>query len=145
MSRTLKIVSACFLALVVIAGIFAYRLFGPPPPGTDLSRSRATAKGLYIVTIAPEKEPFVRDILHSWIVTITDKAKNSVNDAVIAVDGRMPAHGHGLPTSPQMTANLGNGRYRIEGVRFHMFGWWEFSFDIKSKAGPDSIVFNLYL
>lgn len=57
----------------------------------------------------------------------------------------MPRHGHGLPTSPQVTADLGGGRYRVEGVKFHMFGWWEFKFAITAAAGQDSVTFNLDL
>lgn len=39
-----------------------------------------------------------------------------------------------------MTVELGLGKDRIDGVRFHMFGWWEFSFDIDAAQGKDRIV-----
>ena len=45
--------------------------------------------------------------------------------AAITLEGGMPEHDHGLPTSPRMTAELGSGDYRIEGIRFHMSGVWE--------------------
>jgi hypothetical protein len=57
----------------------------------------------------------------------------------------MPQHGHGLPTSPQATEYLGDGRYLIEGVRFNMGGWWELKFSISAGQGDDSAVFNVVL
>jgi hypothetical protein len=145
MSRFTKIFVIAVSIIVIAAGLAAYSFFGPPPSGTDLSRTRATANGLYIVSIKPEKEPFDRSVLHSWIVNVTDKNGKPITGASIAVSGGMPAHGHGLPTEPQMTAELGEGKYRIDGVRFHMFGWWELSFKIKAEQGEDRIVFNLSL
>lgn len=145
MTRKLKIIALIGLLLATGAGMFAYDRFGPPPAGADLSRDRVTDNALYKVAIAPEKEPFVRNAVHSWIITIADEDGKSVDGAEIIVDGGMPKHGHGLPTSPQKTADLGGGKYRIEGVRFHMLGWWEFSFAINAAPGEDKIVFNLYL
>jgi hypothetical protein len=57
----------------------------------------------------------------------------------------MPQHGHGLPTSPQVTQNLGNGDYLVEGMKFQMPGWWEVRFSISAGAQTDTITFNLTL
>ena len=57
----------------------------------------------------------------------------------------MPQHGHGLPTSPPVTAHLGGGKYRIEGLKFTMSGWWELRFAITAPAGSDKAVFNMVL
>ncbi len=57
----------------------------------------------------------------------------------------MPQHGHGLPTAPQVTKNLGDGRYRIEGVKFNMSGWWTFEVAVDSADGSDSVTFNIVL
>lgn len=70
MSNRLKITAAVLLVLAVGAGLAAYHMFGPPPSGLDLSRTRMTEKGIYSVSIAPEAEPFKREVLHSWIVTV---------------------------------------------------------------------------
>jgi hypothetical protein len=68
-----------------------------------------------------------------------------VEGATIAVDGGMPQHRHGMPTAPQVTEYLGEGRYRVEGLKFSMSGWWELRFDISSPAGTDKVTFNLVL
>jgi hypothetical protein len=68
-----------------------------------------------------------------------------VKSASIEVDGGMPEHGHGLPTRPRVTAELTEGTYQVDGVRFNMGGWWELKFHIAAAAGRDSVTFNLDL
>jgi hypothetical protein len=78
-------------------------------------------------------------------VAITDAAGTPVDGATIQIDGGMPQHGHGLPTRPRVTRALGNGLYEIEGVRFNMGGWWEFTLAINAPSGSDIVTFNLAL
>ena len=57
----------------------------------------------------------------------------------------MPIHDHGLPTAPRVTAELGNGDYRLEGVRFQMPGRWVVELAIDAAPGTDSVAFDLNL
>ena len=77
---------------------------------------------------------------HAWTITVTEKDGKPVNDAEISVDGGMPAHGHGLPTQPQVTKQLGDGKYLIEGVKFSMPGEWEMKFTIKAEGMEETVV-----
>ena len=136
------------LAAFVIATaavLTALPVAGPPAVGRDLSRAKPTAGGHYVAALAPEFEPIARGKLHSWVLTLTTPDGKAVEDARIEIAGGMPSHRHGLPTSPQATAYLGGGRYRIEGVKFSMTGWWELRFAIAGRAGTDDVVFNLLL
>ena len=135
------------LALVAMAAaIGAYMIMHMSPPNDlDLSRSKATANGLCQVTIAPESEPLRQGPLHAWILTVETPDGVPVDGAEIAIDGGMPQHGHGLPTSPAVTGSLGDGRYRIEGVRFNMGGWWELKFAIVADGRMDEVDFNIVL
>lgn len=133
------------LALVAVAGFLAMRMLASPPDDLDLARSKPSRNGLYVVSIAPETEPVPQRTLHSWIATVTKPDGGAVDDAVLAVGGGMPQHGHGLPTEPRATGHLGEGRYRIEGVRFNMGGWWVLRFDIASPSGSDEVEFNISL
>ena len=139
------IVAAVVLAVLVVAGFFALRMFSPPPADLALARAKASAAGLSTVAIAPEVEPVQQGPLHGWIVTVATPQGEPVSDAEIAVDGGMPQHGHGLPTAPQSAGHIGDGRYRIEGVRFNMGGWWVLNFAISSPAGNDEAEFNIVL
>jgi hypothetical protein len=115
-----------------------------PPGNLDLSRTKATAGGLYDVSIEPESEPVSTGRLHSWIAAVKTPEGEPVVDATIAIDGGMPDHGHGLPTAPK-ASHIGDGHYRIEGVRFNMGGWWELHLSINGPAGKDEVTFNIML
>ena len=54
----------------------------------------------------------------------------------------MPQHGHGLPTRPQVTRELADGTYLLEGMKFSMTGWWEIKLAIQSTEGSDKVTFN---
>ena len=54
-------------------------------------------------------------------------------------------HGHGLPTQPQVTQTLGNGRYLLEGMKFNMPGWWTLTVKVDGPDGRDETTFNLVL
>ena len=57
---------------------------------------------------------------------------------VVAVDARMPAHGHGMNYAPGLT-RAPDGRHRAEGLMFHMPGQWELVFELKGAAGTDRL------
>nr|WP_292773146.1 FixH family protein [Mesorhizobium sp.] len=135
------------LAMLLALAFGAY-LLAPPvaqKPELDMSRERTTANGLYVAAIAPEAPEIKQGELQSWTITVKTAAGQPVSDAVIQVDGGMPEHNHGLPTAPEVTRNLGEGHYRIEGIKFSMAGRWELRFDITSPAGTDTATFNLVL
>lgn len=144
MSRTGKvgIVVLAIITLPAIAFLFM-TIWMAPPADLDLAREKQTAEGRYTVSIAPEAEPFERGKLHAWIVTVRTPGGEPVEGATLTIDGGMPQHGHGLPTAPAVTAALGDGRYRVEGVRFNMGGWWEFKVKVAASAGEDNVTFNL--
>jgi hypothetical protein len=44
-----------------------------------------------------------------------------------------------------VTRSLGNGDYLVEGVKFHMPGWWVMDFEIQAGGKTDTVRFNLML
>lgn len=116
-----------------------------PPDGLDLSRSKPSANGAYVTSIVPGVDPVPVGTMHGWTVEVTTAAGKPVDGAALAIDGGMPQHGHGLPTKPRVTKELGQGRYRVEGMKFNMPGWWEIEVEIDGPAGRDEAVFNLVL
>ena len=64
------------------------------------------------------------------------------SDLTIAMDGGMPAHGHGLPTAPKVVATDKVGEYRIEGLKYSMTGEWLLGFILQSKSMNDKIVYK---
>jgi len=100
---------------------------------------------LFRASITSELEPVVINQLHSWTLHLQTADGAPVEDATITVTGSMPAHSHGMPTNPQVTANLGGGDYRVEGIQFQMGGEWEVIFNITSGAVTDAVVFRFTL
>jgi hypothetical protein len=113
-----------------------------PPPGLDLSLTRPSVDKKYVVTLQPPAKPAAINQLHSWQLKLSSSAGAPIAHAQIMVDGGMPQHGHGLPTRPQVTQELPNGTYLIEGMKFSMTGWWEIKLAIDSPDGADKVTFN---
>jgi major membrane immunogen (membrane-anchored lipoprotein) len=102
-------------------------------------------RGLFDVTYESELEPLQINVLHSWIVHLEDADGMPVLGAKIEADGGMPEHDHGLPTRPRITQELGDGDYRLEGLRFHMRGDWEVVLTITVDAKTDVVVVTVVL
>lgn len=113
-----------------------------PPKELDLALSRPSAEGRYRVTLLPPARPAAINQLHAWQVRLATPAGAPVAMARITVDGGMPQHGHGLPTRPQVTRELPDGGYLVEGMKFSMTGWWEIKLAIDGPAGTDRVTFN---
>jgi hypothetical protein len=113
------------------------------PANLDLSLDKPTAAGLYRVAMQPPVKAPAINQMHSWGVTLATADGKPVSDAKFAVDGGMPQHGHGLPTQPRVTRELGNGSYQLDGMKFSMTGWWEVKLAIDGPRGPDKVTFNV--
>jgi hypothetical protein len=105
---------------------------------------RASVGGLYRATLEPQ-HPLQVGKMQSVRVVLTDSTGQPVSGAQVTVDGGMPEHGHGLPTSPVAAAFPEAGVYEIQGVKFNMGGWWVFNLHVDGAAGRDSVTFNLSL
>jgi len=112
------------------------------PDRLDLRTTRATADGQFQVSIHPLVQVVPVNRIHAWEIEIKTPAGTPITGATIGFDGGMPQHMHGYPTQPRITAELGNGRYRLDGVKFSMTGWWEMKLQIRAGERSDQITFN---
>jgi hypothetical protein len=150
MSSKRKMIRIAIAAPVLMIFLMACSHFammaGTPKPAADEFGygPRKTSNGSYTVTIE-ESVAFKTSKLLNTVIRVQDTGGKGVDDATITVDGGMPQHGHGLPTKPRVTKNLGDGRYQVSGLKFNMGGWWELKFAIAAAAATDSITFNLEL
>jgi hypothetical protein len=117
----------------------------PAPNNLDTSTSRLSDDGLFQVSWSSDADVPPLNQIHTWTLHVETADGQPVEGATILVDGGMPQHGHGLPTNPQVTEDLGGGDYRLEGMRFQMPGFWEVRFNISANGQDDSITFNLIL
>ena len=104
----------------------------------------AAADDLIVTYRTPEGPPEINRI-HSWILHVESADGSPVTNAEISVVGGMPEHDHGLPTRPRVTEELGDGDYRLDGMRFHMSGYWEITVTVTTAASEDEVVIPLQL
>ena len=147
MSRTHSLRSLSLGAFTATAAalLVGCMMFARPPKDLDYSRSRTSEGGLYRATIEPQGDSIPQGRLHKWTLHLETASGAPVDVARLAVDGGMPQHGHGLPTKPRVTRDLGNGDHLVEGMKFNMGGWWVVKFRVDAPAGRDSLVFNVKL
>ena len=55
----------------------------------------------------------------------------------LRVDAHMPEHRHGMNYRASIKPQGDAGRYRAEGLMFHMPGRWEFLFDVRDSRGVE--------
>jgi hypothetical protein len=113
-----------------------------PPKDLDLSLDKPSVGGTYRVALVPPAQAPAINQMHSWKVKLATPDGKPVKGATFAVDGGMPQHGHGLPTQPRVTRELGEGTYQLDGMKFSMTGWWEVKLGIQGPQGADKVTFN---
>ncbi len=92
----------------------------------DLSRSAVSLvsnDGAYFVTytsepaVIPQNEPFAVEVR----VFLDEAHTRPAPGIELALDARMPQHGHGMRREPRVE-RLGEGHYHVDGIQFHMPG-----------------------
>jgi hypothetical protein len=106
--------------------------------------SYSSKNGRFLVSYQSQLNPVVINQIHAWQLHVTDADSQPVTGADIAVKGGMPAHNHGLATSPAIEPG-DEGDYLLQGLRFHMMGYWELTLTINAGGIRDEVVIPLTL
>lgn len=117
------------------------------PDNLDLAAAEKSKLGLFTVSYTSDLDPVTINKLHTWMLHVAAADGQPLDGAAVTIDGGMPQHNHGLPTQPIVTP-IGNGDYRVEGMKFQMPGWWTVTVTVTDTAGTkqeDSAMFNLML
>jgi hypothetical protein len=133
------------LVLAAIAAAAVHYHLNYVPADLDLSAVRRSARGAYQVGYVSRRTPIPINQIHAWTLHVATADGRPVEHAAVRIDGKMPQHIHGLPTKPQVTKELGNGDYAVDGLKFNMAGWWVIDFAIESPGERDVVRFNLLL
>ncbi|HKA14602.1 MAG TPA: FixH family protein [Myxococcota bacterium] len=135
-------VFASIAALVALACAHG----SPAPAQQSADRpgwSTRSDSGRLVGHLAPEPGTVEIGKFQTWILELREARGAAVTGADIAIAGGMPGHGHGLPSQPQVTEEIGDGRYRIEGVKLNMVGAWVIEVFVQTAAGRDRLRFDL--
>ena len=157
--QTVTIVATTVITVVALIVVFVFLMpiIGPrylhslmmgnqsAPADLDTSTERLTDNGVFRVSWSSDPASPPLNQIHTWTIHVETADGQAIDNAEITVDGGMPDMNHGLPTSPQVTENLGNGDYLVEGMKFQMLGWWDMRFNINANGQSDNVTFNLIL
>jgi hypothetical protein len=86
-------------------------------------------------------------LLYRTVPATIEIGKHFAVDAVVCsqaapsalrVDAQMPAHRHGMNYRARVSPQ-GDGRYRAEGLLFHMPGKWQFVFDVERPGRTERL------
>lgn len=76
---------------------------------------------------------------------VKDSAKdNALKPDSVRVDAHMPEHRHGMNYKTKIE-NPAPGRYRAEGLMFHMPGRWEYIFEVRAGSSTEQLTTSVVL
>ncbi len=106
--------------------------------GAELAGAQRAESARHVVfwRADPQKIPVGRHFAVDIVVCPRSGAPAAPAISGIAIDARMPAHGHGMNYKPSVKATADN-RYRAEGLLFHMGGQWEMVFELRTADKPE--------
>lgn len=136
---TMKPLKTYFIAFFLILGAH----ISDTPAVEQTTQTRTSGNGIYEVTIDSWLKPLELGRMHAWTASIRTAEGKPVTNASIRISGGMPIHNHGFPTQPEMTKQLEDGVYLLEGFKFSMGGPWVIILDITSDEGTDSVAFDI--
>jgi len=113
--------------------------------GADLHGGPSNA-GTYRVRWRPEPSPIPLNegfSLEVWVADAEDP-ELALEAVELEVDAGMPDHGHGMIRTPRVT-RLEAGHFEVEGMLFHMPGYWELYFDVRRGALSERAQFAVEL
>lgn len=61
---------------------------------------------------------------------------------LVAVEAHMPEHRHGMNYRPTIVS-AGDGRFRVEGLVFHMPGRWELDIDVRADSETERLTHEI--
>ena len=117
--------------LPVLCLVYGFSLCGVSSCGLGAEEepriySGVSTRGLFEVEVSTSPDPIPLNQPFELDVRLTsDGAPPSADVSwTLRVEGWMPGHGHGM-LRQAVVDELGNGRYRVRGMLFHMPGLWE--------------------
>ena len=115
------------------------------PADLDTSTTVTSELGIFKVSYTSSQNAEAINEIFNWTIHVENADGAPVDNAEISIQTLMPQHGHGMPTDPQITQNLGNGDYKLEGLKYSMPGWWEETLTITANNQTDVATFNQVL
>ena len=123
--------SAARVAVAATLGTAAAAVQACELPADFVPMARAESRA-FVVAFRPVPAPIV--VGKHFAVDAVACAKDGAAPTALRVDAQMPEHRHGMNYRAKVTPQ-GAGRWRADGLLFHMPGRWQFVFDV--ERGPE--------
>jgi hypothetical protein len=122
--------TALLLALLLNASIVTVAFAANGTPPNTVTQHLISDGGSFKLTInsAPRTIP-LNEMFELTIEVRPAKKLNDPNPIWLSINASMPAHQHGMNTKPRVE-DMGNGKFVVRGMLFHMAGDWELAFDV---------------
>lgn len=146
--------STRFLVIALLASACAAPGVSAPPavPATppiweaSEARSAVSSDGSYQVTYRalPNEVPVNEEFAVEFYITRADERMELLDPDLVAIDARMPGHGHGMLYEVSLE-RTSDGVHVARGMLFHMTGHWELYVDITMGAWTERARFDIDL
>ena len=111
--------------------------------GESLPRGARTIDNAhYVVAFATTPAPIVES--EHFVVDFEVCPREGKQPDEVRVDANMPEHRHGMNYRTVVTRTA-PGRYRAEGLLFHMRGRWELTFDVMQGSSIERMAIPVVL
>lgn len=117
----------------------------PVTPAAALLSDIPSHNRAYRASMIPSPDPIERNRSLTLTVEIRTAANAPVEGASLALESWMPDDDNVSVGRPRAIAELGDGFYRVEGLRFDSRGWWNLRLQISAAGMTDSLAFNVVL
>jgi hypothetical protein len=127
----LSLLAACGTAPEKDSGTSDSDAAAPGGPSSGVSED-----GRFELTYAPSPDPIPlsEDFVLSWTVSSAEP----LDGLNLIADAWMPAHGHGMNTTPTTTGS--GASWQTEGMLFHMPGDWELVVELSGVGDSTSLI-----
>jgi hypothetical protein len=98
--------------------------------------------GHYMIAFRPD--PMLIEVGTPFALILNVCTKRGQPAELVALDATMPEHKHGMNYKPTIVRGQ-DGRFRAEGLMFHMPGRWEVTFDVRVDAESERLSHDILL
>lgn len=105
-------------------------------------RSQLSEKKSFRLSYTPLPDPIPLNGYFRLKFLLQDPNGKLLDGAKLSVDATMPEHNHGMNAKTRIKA-LGKGAYEVQGLLFHMAGYWEITALIEHGGKREKAIFGV--
>lgn len=129
-------------ALVLAASLFALPTAAAADCPLDLGRGTGWVVFSDRAMIAFRPEPMRIEVGQPFSLLFNVCTRKDNPAELVAIDAHMPEHRHGMNYRPTIVP-AGDGRFRVEGLVFHMPGRWELDIDVRAGSETERLTHEI--